>query len=226
MNTIGQNVAIFRADQFKKAYQSGAAKLNIDNKEHVLYAVRKAYVDLTPRTLKKKNPNAKIPAPERNNVLWWLAEELQVYLQDSTKESFSVWHRSVCRQFLVKFNTEVLADNYHPAHFGKAQKIVNMALKYIRCFDDAAEYESIYKECHMAIDSYILTWYNNELSVALQVPKVWTAWGNLSEQEYDTIQNNIATYLESTMNTKFSRIPFEAEFDIWWSEKQLRLQKK
>lgn len=159
-------------------------------------------------------------------MLKWLADELQIYLQDGTRESFAIWHGSVCRGFLEKFNTEVLADNYQPACFGKAQKIVNMALKYIRCFDDAADYEIVYKHCHMAIDSYILTWYNCELSVALKVPKVWTAWSNLSEQEYDTIQSNIATYLESTMNTKLSRVPFEAEFDIWWREKQLRLQKK
>lgn len=226
MNTIDQNVAIFRADQFKKAYQAGTAKLNIDNEEHVLYAVRKAYVDLTPRTLKKKNPNAKIPVQERNNVLQWLAEELQVYLQASTKESFTTWHRSVCGQFLEKFNGEVLTDNYQPACFGKAQKIVNMALKYIRCFDDVVDYESIYKECHMAIDSYILAWYNDELSTILNVPKVLTAWSNLSEEEYDIIQKNIVTYLEGDMNAKYSSIPFEAEFDIWWNEKQRRINAK
>lgn len=226
MNTITQNIALFRADQFKKEYQAGNAKLSIRNKEHLFYAVRKAYFDLTPRTLKKRNPTASIPSQKRDDVLQWLADELQTYLQGGTRESFAIWHRSVCRRFLDKFNTEVLSDNYQPACFGKAQKIVNMALKYIRCFDDAADYESVYKECHMAIDSYILTWYNGELSVALKVPKIRTAWSNLSEQEYDTIQSNIATYLESAMNTKLSRVPFEAEFDIWWREKQLRLRKK
>lgn len=226
MNTIEQNVEIFRADQFKKAYRAGVTKLSISNDEHVLYAVKKAYVDLTPRTLKKCKPDASIPAKERNVVLGWLASELQKYLLSKNREEFNQWHRVLCREFLERFNGNVLKDRYHPLHFGKSQKIVNMALKYIRCFDDTENYAEVYDHCHMAVDSYIISWYNKTIPDATGRPAIRTAWSNLSEQEYDQIQGAIMEYLESPVNTQYSRRRFEAEFDIWWIEKQLRLKKK
>ena len=40
--------------------------------------------------------------------------------------------------------------------YGKAQKIVNMSMKYLYFFDDAITYKkTVFENCHMAVDEYI-----------------------------------------------------------------------
>ena len=84
-----------------------------------------------------------------------LAEELYNYLNNKTIEtqvSFDQWHHTVCEKFITELNKNITKKK----SYGKAQKALNMALKYAYCCNNAFNafpYEK-FTYAHMALDGY------------------------------------------------------------------------
>lgn len=211
----------FKKD-FPKDGRNSTCELNIKCKDDVLLAVEKAYIDMTPRTFKSKDKNKKtdIDQKEKMKVLSALAKNIFNYINNNQKyDDFDKWHNNICVEFINNFNKVLEKANREQAKYGKAQKIVNMTFKYLYCFDDADEYHELFKKCHMAIDSYILSWYNK--NVTPEGNKITKSWSNLEYDEYSNeyieIQDNIKNYLKN--NNEYSEFPFFAEFTIWQEKK-------
>lgn len=211
---FGKSVAGFKGE---------TAVMSIKCKDDILLAVKKAYIDMSPRTFIKNeewwaNPeNTKADKKERkkkkeddwqkekNKVFEWLTGKFLDYIENGCK-NFNDWHNKLCTEFLQKF-TPVLNDYGYQGEeslkYGKAQKIVNMTFKYLYCFDDARENEEKFSKCHMPIDSYILKWYNG-----ISNEKYNGTWSDMDEPTYKDVQKKISDVLK-----KYK--PFLAEFYIW-----------
>lgn len=211
---FGKNVADFNGK---------TAIMSIECKDDIVFAVKKAYIDMSPRTFKKNNAwwespdNAykegkeRLPAKElswqeeKASIFAWLAEKFHVYFHKPC-ENFEEWHEQTCDEFIKKFKP--VLENYgydadQSLKYGKAQKIVNMTFKYLFCFDDAEKYEVKFEACHMPIDSYILNWYNDICDENCK-----TVWSELEKNQYYALEEKIKTLLDG-------KNPFLAEFFIW-----------
>ena len=153
---FGKNVSVFN---------NSSATMSIKNIDDIILAVKKAYIDMSPRTFEKnddwwKNPqNVKIDKKgklknertkdmendwqvAKNKEFEWLAGEFYTYFQNGCG-AFKVWHKTICNDFLERFKPILNQYGYDAdksLKYGKAQKIVNMTFKYLFCFDDAKNY--------------------------------------------------------------------------------------
>ena len=94
----------------------------------------------------------------------WLASELHSYLNNGVIEnmrSFDDWHHKICNDFVTRsnalgFKNIVRGGRVFPVAYGMAQKFLNIALKYIYCFDDSNSVDKFNKFtfCHIALDSF------------------------------------------------------------------------
>ena len=129
----------------------------------------------------------------------------------ATQKDFEEWHEKTCNDFCNDFNAVLRTSNYAKRiKYGKAQKIVNIAFKYLYLFCDIEDGEpSHFKFCHFAIDSITLKWYNKNVDQNCTVGN----WSDMDYPEYIEIQKNIRTYL--ACQNKYPKEPFLAEFEIW-----------
>lgn len=174
-----------------------------DSKDILTYAVNKAYIDMQPRTIKGHEiiKTAKL----RND----LADRFCKYFKDpapSTESDFDKIHSDFCDFFLTGLNAIFTST---PQQFGKAQKVINMAFKYLYCFDNATSYPDHFKHCHMPIDSYTLNWcFDNGLYKKSDIPN----WSTLKKSDYDILRDKIRKKL-------YPQSPLIEEFVIWPDEK-------
>jgi hypothetical protein len=191
--------------------------------------------DFTPRTLANLN---KVPQKVKLNAFSSLAQPLYDFIHSTplkSQKEYDAWQFKYSSSFLVELNTKLQEYGVSQAAYGKAQKVINMAMKYLFCLDGADRYLDRFKYCHMAIDRYTLRWitkevfpwYNNGKSrpdrlVATKAPS-WSnlEYGDTSEKySYYQFQSIIRDYLNSATNPYRSETgapltPFEAEFYIW-----------
>jgi hypothetical protein len=123
-----------------------------------------------------------------------------------------------------------------------AQKIVNMAFKYLYCFDDANIYYKKFADCHMPLDRFTLKWFYSKVvpwyrrSKHITLPtskknnngdcfwKTWKSgiktatWSNLDGNEYIDIITLIREYFKKNPPNSTVTI-LEAEFVIWYEAK-------
>ncbi len=139
----------------------------------------------------------------------------------SDKNAFDNTHQTLCENVIKLFKK----INYD-IEYGKAQKIVNMAFKYLYCFDDAPEEYFTY--CHMPLDSFTLEWiYRNILSKDKTCKKGKIAsWSKLEKTDkdeyhgtdgkqyylYDFYVKKVREYLADTSK---EYTPLQLEFIIW-----------
>lgn len=97
--------------------------------------------------------------------------------------------------------------------FGKAQKVINMGLKYLYCINSPL-IKIDYENRDMPLDDMILDfYYDYKRSKRLnELGNKVTSWSNINELNYLTIQSELKKYIEE-MNLKLS--PIEAEFILW-----------
>lgn len=134
---------------------------------------------------------------------------------DGKTELFNSGHKKLCKNIIKLFDNKI--------EYGKAQKIVNMTIKYLFCFDEEGVYEEVYKYCHMPLDSYILTWLryvvNDKLAKVLETKWDDIKWSKLDFDKYERIQVEIKKFLcDKTKNKIWPELPFYAEFYIWREE--------
>lgn len=147
-----------------------------------------------------------------------IAAEVFSYLGSSTvvtPASFNKWHGDTCNKFLIELNGNLAASGYAPMHYGKAQKVLNMLMKYLYCCHDApsAFSKKKFNFCHMALDGYTYSGYKGKYPLAFYRDKVypWTlgrnalrnlvAWSNLDKPDYDTIVQDIQDFFTANPRT-------------------------
>ena len=192
----------------------GNVHLSLTNHDHVFHAVEKAYIAMTPRTLGRgKAKGAKISAKNKIIVLSNLADVFVDYFKSpapATQIEFDEWHEKTCNDFCNDFNAVLRTSNYAKRiKYGKAQKIVNIAFKYLYLFCDIVPGNpDHFTFCHFAIDSITLAWYKKHIAPKCSVGN----WSDMTYGEYIDIQKNIRAYISKHIPDK---TPFEAEFEIW-----------
>lgn len=133
-----------------------------------------------------------------------LAESIKDYFSLSDQD-FDKLHESWCEKFL----NDLQDSQYEQATYGQAQKVVNMAFKYLYCCEGAEKYRDKFANCHMALDSFTLNWYIREV---LKVDKnIVDKWSKLDDVAYKKIQTDIRNHLTE-------KIVIEEEFIIWPDE--------
>lgn len=184
-------------------FDTATAIMSVKNKNDVLLAVKKAYIDMSPRTFKGlKQTNAWKEG--KTEIFDWLANQFLDYFENGWG-NFDKRHEELCDEFLKKFGKLLKEHGCVPEthlKYGKAQKIVNMTFKYLFCFDDAKSDD--FNLCHMPVDSYILKWYKD-----ISGNRLKNCWSNLEKDEYQQIQNKIKELLGDGFT------PLKAEFYIW-----------
>lgn len=236
---------IFFNKNLANDYNGEVFHMSSTNENDVLLAVKKAYIDMTPRTIEGLGDAHKIDGfdDKLDKILFELTKSFVDYFKTvpfKEETDFDDWHEKVCSKFEKDFNKlledETIKDkngNITKISYGKAQKIVNMTFKYIYCFDDKKDHD-YFKHCHMTLDSYTLNWFlndvrnwfmkNNNFKFAKnKIP----LWSNLSKGGFDEkfsylwIQTQIRKYLKEQ-----NKLPFFAEFIIWQEEKAKAVKKK
>ena len=71
------------------------------------------------------------------------------------KDTFDNHHFIMCKKLILGF-----ADKNVTITYGQAQKIINMAFKYLFCLNTDKDYEKRFQYCHMPLDSFSLEWIN------------------------------------------------------------------
>lgn len=226
-------------NKFSTAIQ-GIRSYSIDKKDDFYKVVcGPAYKDFTPRN------QAKTTKSDVKGTLDGLANKLYDFIHNGvieTEEDYDKWHDSVCLEFVEQYNQ----NGKSTIKYGKAQKIVNMSLKYIYCFDDSKKYREKFCHCHMPIDRYTLEWFcryvvkelnakkeEKEKLDRISVTKIRdTSWSSLDAgkemYQYSWIQKQIRDFLVDGHDSDYLNLdgqpltPFEAEFYIW-PEMQLHL---
>ena len=152
------SAAFLRGMAFGKsvsAFDKGLAVMSIENKADILLAVKKAYIDMSPRPSvkeeawwsneanvkktkdgKKQRKNETDWQTAKDDVFYWLAKRFYNYFKNGCP-NFGKWHKDTCKAFLKKFKGAMQQYGYDAEaslKYGKAQKIVNMTFKYLFCF--------------------------------------------------------------------------------------------
>ena len=150
-----------------------------DNDEKLfINAVWQAYLD-TNRTL----PG--IQAAEKDKGAFAnLASEIQKFFKEGCK-NFNFTHEKWCEGFI----SDIKEYNCYDIRYGHAQKVVNMAFKYLYCCMgiDKAKFE----KCHMPLDQFTLAWYFRETGVLYQ------GWSWLNKTKYYEIVKRIEQILKT-----------------------------
>lgn len=123
-----------------------------------------------------------------------LAKSIQSYFKDDKSFDHNRW----CKTFIA----DIKEYNHYEARYGQAQKVINMAFKYLFCCDNFDEQTRIkFDSCHMPLDQYTLAWY------FLQGRNLFLEWSYLNQKQYETISIDIRTILGNDV--------LRAELVIW-----------
>lgn len=89
-----------------------------------------------------------------------IACKIREYLNNPKAYSFDVFHGDLCEKLKKCFQEETNIT------YGQAQKIVNMAFKYLYClYYRYGEFkENQFTDCHMPLDSFSLEWFKRWIS--------------------------------------------------------------
>lgn len=138
-------------------------KIEIDwNKDDIyVEALYQGYLDAC-RTfewsekVKEDHPNEKrkgyIEGKFKNDI----ACKIREYLNNPKSQLFAVFHGKLCENLKECFRKEETNITH-----GQAQKIVNMAFKYLYClyYEYGKLKEDQFADCHMPLDSFSLEWF-------------------------------------------------------------------
>lgn len=218
-------------DQYKDYINLFDESFDIDNLKFFKLAVLLGYND-TKRTLKGIGQLWKENSENKNDFLKKIATEIQnIFKNYSVKidRDFDREHNKLCQT--IRNNTLFKNTSVHFT-YGHAQKIVNMAFKYLSCMNGSEKYEDIFQKCHMPLDSYTLEWYKrsdfySKVGKDARV-KSDDTWSKMTETQYCAIAKAIKENVNGepffVYDTEISLpyYPLYAEFIIW-PEMQLNM---
>lgn len=205
--------AILNQEKQKFADMTSNLKLtgNLGNVDAYKIAIRRAILDLTVRTLKPRYADSsdklKMDLLNTGNPDSFLMH-IKNYFNASvlSQEDFDDWHEKRCIQILEKIQRYYTNSNGSPVNYGKAQKIVNITFKGCYCLNGVNE--AYFAHCHMALDSFTLTWYNRNN----RENPIKTNWSNLNKSEYKDIVKGIREMDDPVF---LNLTPLQKEFLIW-----------
>ena len=201
-------------------------ELSVTKSGDVLLAVRKAYADMSVRTIKGFSKVSNEKKEElRENFAEKFIGTFCTAGAPLTQEAFDERHQEVCDDFLTKLNNLCDGVNINPDQkpcFGKAQKIVNMTFKYLYLFEKNEPIQPLFAFCHMPLDSNIFEYLKKKFkSHGLNAKLFETAWSKLNGERYMEIQTAIRKYCQEYSSDyadaadECAKLPFYAEFPIW-----------
>lgn len=182
-------------------------------------AVKLGYLDMC-RTC--SGIGKKISDEQRKDIFDKIGTEIKDRMEESVsianQKDFDELHTKLCR-----FCTKQFEECGYFIKYGQAQKIINMAFKYLYCCNDAEKYEeTVFSHCHMPLDSFILKWCSD---CKLCEKCSEDAWSKLGKDKYVKIQQGIRAYLNqgNTYNVggnevELPKTVLAAEFIIWPEE--------
>ncbi len=182
-------------------------------------AVKLGYLDMC-RTC--SGIGKKISDEQRKDIFDAIGAEIKAGMGKSCsiakQEDFDALHEKLCQ-----FCTEQFKKYDYSITYGQAQKIINMAFKYLYCCNDAEKYEeTVFSHCHMPLDSFILKWCSD---CKLCEKCSEDAWSKLEKDKYAKIQQGIRAYLNQGNTYKVGgnevelpKTVLDAEFIIWPEE--------
>ena len=165
-----------------------------------------------------------------------VAEGLQEYFQDNkedtNKEPFNKKHTEWCKMLKTSYNRYFIEEKLT---YGQAQKIINMAFKYLYCIfaekEELEEKKGKFKYCHMPLDKFSLEWVKRYFSSSgngywekstgetLKKGSVM-AWSRMEKEDYenkgygyDTYSKNIGEYCEHEYKEQISQL--QLDFVVW-----------
>lgn len=187
------------------------------NKE-MRVAIELAYADMSRRQ------TGHSPAMKDACIAWLLKN---VFAGKPQIANFDNWHETQCKKLIEIWNEKKAGFGT----VGKAQKVLNMAFKYISCI--TPDYNQVLPYCHMTLDSYTLAWYKDVVRPWAKLKKredvsALVEWSKInSYKDYILIQDNIREFLKqgatysisinktNTQSIPLSSVPMEAEFVVW-----------
>lgn len=172
-------------------------------------AIYQGYLDAC-RTFKAGNTLNK-----EDDRVYDLAKLMKSYIDASSSEKFE--HNRYCKT--------LIGDGLMT--YGQAQKIVNMAFKYLYCLVDFCDFnnpiEKKFDACHMPLDSIMLTWvYRNILinTAGCKKKSNMGIWSKLSYSDTDDKKKGHYTYnfyvkiIDSYCKNK-GKTPLQIDFENW-----------
>ena len=153
-------------------------EFNKDDEDLFRNAVWQAYLDAN-RTMSGIKGTG-----ENQEAFNNLSTKIQEYFQNDEAE---FTHEDWCNSFIAD-----LRDCYdYRARYGHAQKVVNMAFKYLYCCEGADR--SRFEECHMPLDQYTLAWLFTEKGILYQ------GWSWFDMKTYYRIEGEIRAILKTDL---------------------------
>ena len=204
-NEIDKYVKSF-INSIKKAPLSQKENRNFSQQDIYKNAVYQGYLDAS-RTFTRIS---EIGTDNRDKVFEEVAEKISEFFkneEDASEEVFDEKHKCFCDCLINKFK-----EKQYTITYGKAQKIVNMAFKYLYCCEGAKNKEKLFKFCHMTLDTYTLNWVKKNTSI-----KRTKEWSKLDKEEYLDIQKAIRKTINENGNLKKYTV-LQNEFIIWPDE--------
>lgn len=206
-------------DEFKKTIKDNNKLKSIKDKETIKMAVDLAYNDA-----KRTMTGIGNYRDEKDATLNEIVEELHSYFNDDSipmnNKDFDKKHKALCNLWYKKFvKTDI-------GTYGKAQKIVNMAFKYLYCCPDAKENEDYFKYCHVTLDSFTLEWFVREVRSTKKIVKKYVSTWSSIEKYNDNAEVKNETYSYMFYQNEFRNLksknealsdltPFQKEFIMW-----------
>lgn len=99
--------------------------------------------------------------PGVDKVLKKLADKLYDFFNGCGPFDFY----GLCDDFKSDLNAERASVGYTPISFGQAQKMINITVKYLYCYDDSNKFRSRFALCHAPLDAIMKNKVYNELNV-------------------------------------------------------------
>ena len=131
------------------------------------------------------------------------AEALRNYFKNEPKSKdnlFDGWYFETCSKIFKPTGLTL----------GQAQKILNMAFKYLFCCEDIrSKKQNHFTFCHMPLDSFTLNWYKNHCAAAQYSGEKWS---QINDPDlYYSIEKEIRDALSD-----FAPIVKKADYAIPW----------
>lgn len=201
-------------EEFKKNIKNEKLKelKSIQDKGTIEVAVELAYDDA-----KRTMTGIGAHKDERKEAQGEIVEKLHSYFALSTApdcNKFDELHKEMCELWHKRFED---IDNL--GTYGKAQKIVNMAFKYLYCCEDANTKEEYFKYCHVALDSYTLEWFFREAGNKTDkiVKKYISSWSSIKEYGDNTSKETYHLYVDGKDKEYYTYMFYQKNFRVKYS---------
>ena len=224
-------IKILKFDSVDENKEIDITSLEYDSDDAIKIAICRAYEDSQPRLIVNHNKivNNLYDWNDKNgSPLGYLKKQIRKFYEQDKK--FDEWHKTTCTHFLDKYNKLLSDKQLESQDIGKAQKIVNMSLKYLFCMTGDKQ-EDFFRDCHIALDHYTLeNWFCRVVK-----GKGWPskeqigAWSKIKDYGEEKLIGSYM-WIQDTIRNEYNKnkiynidnkemTPLQAEFIIWEEEK-------